>query len=192
MSQPVPLDQRAVTVYRRLFRYTLDHWGMFVLAIVGMIIYAITETGFAAIIKPLLDQSFVERDPDYIRLMPLAILGIFVVRGIASFASTYCMAAVGRRVVKQVRREVFEETGINTEPIHGDLIDLDIHPIPPRAPEPAHEHFDLRFGFRALDTNVVADDEVNDAVWAPCAQIERYAVDESVIRGVAGLRRACS
>ncbi len=60
MSQTVPFDQRAVTVYRRLFRYTLDHWGMFVLAIVGMIIYAITETGFAALIKPLLDRSFVD------------------------------------------------------------------------------------------------------------------------------------
>jgi len=89
-------------------------------------------------------------------------------------------------------REVLEETGIRTEPIHGNLIDLDIHPIPPRAPEPGHEHFDLRFGFRALDMNVVADEEVNDAVWVSWAEIERYAVDDSVIRGVAGLRRACS
>jgi subfamily B ATP-binding cassette protein MsbA len=102
------LDQRAVTVYRRLFRYTLDHWGMFVLAIVGMIIYAITETGFAALIKPLLDRSFVDRDPEYIRLMPLAILGIFLVRGLASFMSTYFMAGVGRQVIKRLRREVFD------------------------------------------------------------------------------------
>ena len=108
MSQTVPLDQRAVSIYRRLFGYTLDHWGMFMLAIAGMIVYAITETGFAALIKPLLDRSFVDRDPEYVKLMPLAILGIFFVRGIASFVSTYFMAGVGRRVIKRLRREVFD------------------------------------------------------------------------------------
>jgi 8-oxo-dGTP pyrophosphatase MutT (NUDIX family) len=89
-------------------------------------------------------------------------------------------------------REVLEETGINTEPIKGGLIDFDIHPIPPRAPEPAHEHFDLRFGFRALEVHVIADEEVNDAVWAPWSYIERFAVDDSVIRGAERLRRAYS
>jgi len=89
-------------------------------------------------------------------------------------------------------REVLEETGITTEPIRLDLIDLDIHPIPPRAPEPAHEHFDLRFALRALDADVIADEEVNDAVWVPWSQIESYAVDASVIRGAEELRRACS
>jgi 8-oxo-dGTP pyrophosphatase MutT (NUDIX family) len=89
-------------------------------------------------------------------------------------------------------REVLEETGVATEAIRPDLIDLDIHPIPPRAPEPAHEHFDLRFAFRALDMDVIADDEVNDALWVPWSHLEKYAVDESVIRGAEGLRRACS
>jgi len=89
-------------------------------------------------------------------------------------------------------REVLEETGIATEPIRPNLIDLDIHPIPPRTPEPAHEHFDLRFAFRALDADVIADEEVNDAVWVPWSQIESYAVDDSVIRGAGGLRTACS
>lgn len=96
-------------VYSRLLRYSMDHWRMFALALLGMTIYAATETGFAAMIKPLLDQSFVERDPEYIRMMPLAILGIFIVRGVASFISDYCMAAVGRRVIKTLRRQVFSQ-----------------------------------------------------------------------------------
>lgn len=94
-------------VYSRLLRYSMGHWRAFTLALVGMVIYAGTETGFAALIKPLLDQSFVERDPRYIRMMPVAILAIFVVRGLASFLSDYCMATVGRRVVKTLRRQVF-------------------------------------------------------------------------------------
>lgn len=89
-------------------------------------------------------------------------------------------------------REVLEETGIATEPILEGLIDLDIHPIPARAPEPSHEHFDLRFAFRALDADVVADEEVNDAAWVPWSQIESYGVDDSVVRGAGRLERACS
>jgi len=96
-------------VYSRLLNYSMEHWRMFSLALVGMVVYAATETGFAALIKPLLDQSFVERDPHYIRMMPLAILAIFVIRGLASFLSDYCMAAVGRRVVKTLRRQVFTQ-----------------------------------------------------------------------------------
>jgi len=94
-------------VYTRLLRYSMDYWRMFLLAVVGMSVYAVTETGFAAMIKPLLDESFVERDPDYIRMMPLAILGIFIVRGLASFTSDYCMASVSRRVIKTLRTQVF-------------------------------------------------------------------------------------
>ncbi|MEA3510462.1 MAG: NUDIX domain-containing protein [Actinomycetota bacterium] len=89
-------------------------------------------------------------------------------------------------------REVAEETGVVVEPILTDLIDLDIHPIPPRSPEPAHEHFDLRFAFRALGDALVADDEVHDAIWVPWDDLASYAVDRSVTRATAVLRRECS
>jgi 8-oxo-dGTP pyrophosphatase MutT (NUDIX family) len=89
-------------------------------------------------------------------------------------------------------REVAEETGVSVVPILSDLIDLDIHPIPPRAPESAHEHFDLRFAFRALDETLVADEEVFDAMWVPWDDLDAYAVDASVTRATAALRRECS
>ena len=89
-------------------------------------------------------------------------------------------------------REVTEETGVPVEPILVDLIDLDIHQIPPRAPEPAHEHFDLRFAFRALDETLVAADEVFDAIWVPWDDLDAFAVGASVTRAAGILRRACS
>ena len=89
-------------------------------------------------------------------------------------------------------REVEEETGVATEPVAAHLIDLDIHSIPARDPEPEHEHFDLRFAFRALDARLIVDDEVNDAIWVPWADVETYNVDESVLRGAVALRKACS
>ncbi len=78
------------------------------------------------------------------------------------------------------------------EPILPDLIDLDIHSIPPRIPEPAHEHFDLRFAFRAMNEALVPADEVHDAVWVPWEDLDAYVVDASVTRATAALRRECS
>ena len=57
-------------LYKRLLRSTSVYKGVFVLAIIGMIVHAITDTSFAAIIKPLLDGSFIEKDPEFIQRMP--------------------------------------------------------------------------------------------------------------------------
>ena len=89
-------------------------------------------------------------------------------------------------------REVKEETGVATTSLLPDLIDLDIHGIPARDPEPEHEHFDLRFAFRALDSELAADDEVHDAIWVPWVDVASYNVDASVLRGAKALREACS
>ncbi|MEJ2515273.1 MAG: lipid A export permease/ATP-binding protein MsbA [Gammaproteobacteria bacterium] len=97
-------------VYRRLLGYAAEYWFMFALAMAGMVVSAATETGFAALIKPLLDESFSEGEPaPFVRWMPLLIIVIFLVRGIANFVSTYCMNWVGRQVIKRLRREVFEK-----------------------------------------------------------------------------------
>ncbi|KAA6185792.1 lipid A export permease/ATP-binding protein MsbA [Thiohalocapsa marina] len=94
--------------YRRLLRYVRPYWRMFALSIVGMLVFAATEPVFAAMIKPLLDGSFVDRDPDVVRLMPLLLVAVFAVRGVAGFVNTYCLKWVGRRVVADLRQQMFD------------------------------------------------------------------------------------
>ena len=72
-------------VYRRLLRYAKPYWRIFAISIVGMLIFAATEPVFAAMIKPLLDGSFVDRDPDVVRTMPILLILLFLVRGVAGF-----------------------------------------------------------------------------------------------------------
>lgn len=94
--------------YRRLLVYTKQYWRLLALAILGMIAAGLTEVAFAALMKPLLDGSFVNRDPATIHLMPLLLLGVFAVRVIAEFASGYGMAWVGRSVIRDLKRDVFD------------------------------------------------------------------------------------
>jgi len=97
-----------LAVYRRLMRYTLPHWKVFLCAALGMALSASTTVGFMSLIRPLLDGTFIHKDPEVIRWIPWAIVGVFLLRGIADFASSYGMAWIARRVVKRIRGELFD------------------------------------------------------------------------------------
>jgi len=99
------MDGKAI--YLRLLGYVKPYWKAFVLSLVGMLFVASTEVGFAALIKPMLDGTFVERDPFYLTFIPIALIGIFVLRGLGSFSVSYCMAWVARHVIKDLRGEMF-------------------------------------------------------------------------------------
>jgi 8-oxo-dGTP pyrophosphatase MutT (NUDIX family) len=86
------------------------------------------------------------------------------------------------------RREIEEETGIGNLVGLGELVDIDVHAIPPRHDEPAHRHFDLRFGYTTDELVVTPADEVHDARWVPFDRIASTGGDESLLRGVAKLR----
>jgi subfamily B ATP-binding cassette protein MsbA len=96
-----------LAVYRRLIGYAMPHWKIFLAALLGMALFAATNTAFMALVKPLLDKSFVSKSMEFSRTIPLAIVGLFILRGIAGFMSTYSMSWVGRRVVADLRGQVF-------------------------------------------------------------------------------------
>ena len=80
---------------------------MFFLAILGMAITAGTEPLFPLLMKHLLDTGFSTPDPKMQMVLPASMVGIFLVRGIATYASAYAMAWVASNVVMSLRREMF-------------------------------------------------------------------------------------
>ena len=97
-----------VELYKRLLVYALPYRWVFVAGVIGMVAVAVSEASFAALLKPIMDGGFVERDPSTIRLTPLLLIGAFLVRGIGSFADQYSIAWIGRRVVFDLRAEMFK------------------------------------------------------------------------------------
>ncbi len=96
-------------LYRRLLGYVKPYWRMFALAIVALILTAATEPVLPALFKPLLDEGFVAKDQAFIRWIPLLLLALFLVRGLTSFISAYCMAWVGSRLVMDLRAAMFDK-----------------------------------------------------------------------------------
>lgn len=97
------------STYARLLSYVKPYWKLFSLAMAGMVVYALTQPAFAYLMKPLLDGSFVNRDPAVIRAVPIAIVVIFLVRGGAAFVSKFYINWIGRRVIKSLRTDVFRK-----------------------------------------------------------------------------------
>ena len=101
--------QSGYAVYRRLIAYIRPYHAKLFWAVMAMIVYAVSSTSFAALMKPMLDGSFVERDQTAIAVVPVLILLVFLMRGIATFVSTYLMSTIGWQVVKEIRQQVFDK-----------------------------------------------------------------------------------
>ncbi len=74
-----------------------------------MVIFAASDAAFAYMMKPLMDDGFIDRDPLVIKLIPIAIVLIFVVRMVAVFMRSYCMDFIGRSVIQSLRSMMFEK-----------------------------------------------------------------------------------
>ena len=94
-------------LYARLLGYVKPYWRLFALAIATMVVVAATEPAVPALMKPLLDGSFVAKDSEIIRWAPFALIALFLLRGSASFVSGYAMTRVGSHVVMDLRRAMF-------------------------------------------------------------------------------------
>jgi subfamily B ATP-binding cassette protein MsbA len=95
--------------YRRLLAYARPHLGIYIIGVVGMVLYAATDAAVAWFVKFFLKYSFVNPDPRMRWLVPLGVLVMFLARGIGDYLATYFPGRVGRMVIKAVRADLFAQ-----------------------------------------------------------------------------------
>jgi len=95
-------------LYLRLLGHVRPHWKGFVLTLGATVLAAATEPLFPALMKPLLDKGFGQGGNDWLGWLPLAIIGIFMLRGVAGFFASYGMSWVSNRVITDLRQLMFE------------------------------------------------------------------------------------
>ncbi len=87
----------------------MPHWRRLVLASVCMVCFAVTDAAFAALMQPLLDGGFGAGSDRAPWVVPLAVLALFMFRGVAGFISAYQMEWVGGRVIAKLRAALFDK-----------------------------------------------------------------------------------
>src|SRR5207237_886548 len=81
---------------------------VFLIALFGMILNAAAQSGFGALMKPLVDEGFIKRNPQTVQQVPLLMLLLVAARGVAGFLAEYATAWIARKVIFDLRNACFE------------------------------------------------------------------------------------
>ena len=99
--------QTSAQLYRRLLGYVAPYRVVFALGLLGMALAALTEPLFPALMKPMLNEGFGGRDRASMTWIPLALIGIFLLRGSITFTTSYTLAWVSNRILMDMRDAMF-------------------------------------------------------------------------------------
>ncbi|PFG45876.1 ATP-binding cassette, subfamily B, MsbA [Vibrio sp. ES.051] len=100
-------DETTWQTFKRLWQFIRLYKTGLIVAVIALVINAISDTYMISLLKPLLDEGFGNAESDFLRILPLIIFVMMFVRGTSGFVSTYCLSWVSGNVVMQVRRMVF-------------------------------------------------------------------------------------
>ncbi|AVF65067.1 lipid A ABC transporter ATP-binding protein/permease MsbA [Vibrio alginolyticus] len=100
-------DETTWQTFKRLWQFIRLYKSGLIVAVLALVINAISDTYMISLLKPLLDEGFGNAESDFLRTLPLIIFAMMFIRGISGFVSTYCLSWVSGNVVMQVRRMVF-------------------------------------------------------------------------------------
>jgi len=102
-----PLSYTPGVVYKRLWGYTRKYWVMFVIGVIGVSLDAGMQAVFIGFVEPLIDRVFVEKDAAYGVWLTFGVMVVVLLRILGHFAGAYGMEWTGRRVVADLRKELF-------------------------------------------------------------------------------------
>jgi len=101
-------SSKSVTIYFRLLGYVKPYWKMLSVSILLLALLAVTEPVFPALMKPLLDEGFTNKNSTLTTWLPIILVVLFLVRGFLGFGAKYASAWVANRIVTDLRQTMFE------------------------------------------------------------------------------------
>ncbi|MGH8580071.1 MAG: lipid A export permease/ATP-binding protein MsbA [Gammaproteobacteria bacterium] len=100
---------QSTQIYKRLLSYVRPYWRTFGVAIASMALLALSAPALPALLQPLLDGSFVAKDPTARWLIPSLIILVFLIRGVLSYVGDVTVQWVSQKVVMDLRAAMFRK-----------------------------------------------------------------------------------
>ncbi len=97
------------SIYKRLLGYTRRYWPIFAFGLICTAIVALVEVGLIAQFETLIDKVLNVDNLDLLKWVPVILIGVIALRSLAAFLSTYCMEWIGRRIVHELRVDLFNK-----------------------------------------------------------------------------------
>ena len=96
-------------MYRRLLQFLVPYKGKLIIAIICMIILAACTAALAWAFKPMLDEVLSGKNMTYIYLMPIGIIILYIIKGIAFYGQATLMGYIGQRIIYDIRNMLYNK-----------------------------------------------------------------------------------
>ncbi|MBO1927659.1 lipid A export permease/ATP-binding protein MsbA [Thiomicrorhabdus sp. 6S2-11] len=103
------LDRATLSLYRRLLRYILPYKKLIAVTLLALIFIAMMEPATAWILKELVDESLIAKNPDSFVMMPILLAGVFIVKGIAEYFSKVFSQWIAQSAILDIRSEMYRK-----------------------------------------------------------------------------------
>ena len=100
--------QEEAEIWRRIYQRLVPYWKVILLAVILVSVVSAAKPLMAVIMKPLLDEGFTGAKPAYVWQIPLLVVGIMIIRGLAGYGSGYLLAWVANNMLLELRKQMFD------------------------------------------------------------------------------------
>ncbi|MBI5212620.1 MAG: ABC transporter ATP-binding protein [Nitrospirae bacterium] len=94
-------------MFKRMVFLVRPYWGRIAVAAVMSLLISGMNGGLAWLVKPALDGIFLKKDATLLKLLPFAILALYLLRGVFAFFQSYLMRSIGAKVVRDIRGNLY-------------------------------------------------------------------------------------
>ncbi|MFW5487482.1 MAG: ABC transporter ATP-binding protein [Desulfovibrio sp.] len=92
---------------KRCLKYFLPYKWRILFAMLSMGIVALATGASAYLVKPALDDIFINKDMEALYFLPPVFVGVIIFKGLGRFFQNYLMQSCGLRVLENLRNELF-------------------------------------------------------------------------------------
>lgn len=103
ISEPITKDR-----HRRLLLLIKDQWFRLFLAMICMLVMAGAKSAIPFLIKPVVDDIFINKDVGMLKLIPLAVIALYLMLGFAIYCQEYLMNYVGQNIIRRLRNLLYD------------------------------------------------------------------------------------
>ena len=94
--------------HRNILSLIKQNAGRLVMAAICSLMMSAATTAMGYLIKPVIDDIFVNRNTTGLTILPLVVIGVFLVSGLGRYGQEYFMNYVGEDIIRQLRNQLFD------------------------------------------------------------------------------------
>ncbi|OGL41107.1 MAG: lipid A export permease/ATP-binding protein MsbA [Candidatus Schekmanbacteria bacterium RIFCSPHIGHO2_02_FULL_38_11] len=96
-----------LNLYNRLFKYIVPYWRRLLVGALLALVISATKGGTAWAVKPALDEIFLKKDVSKLIFLPIGIILLYLVQGVARYIQNYFMKYVAQKVMMEIRNDLY-------------------------------------------------------------------------------------